>query len=60
MDDLIVEGYLVILRDGHKCRLPPDKSRAELFAAQNHGTIEPMYVRRPKQWPAPPEAKPFP
>lgn len=46
---LIIEGYLVILRDGHKCRMPPDKPRAELFAAQNHGTVEPMYVKRPQQ-----------
>ena len=60
MDDLIVKGYLVTLRDGHECVLRNDKAHAELYAAQNHSTAEPMYVRRQKQYPMPPEAKPFP
>ncbi len=42
----VVVGYLVTLPDGHECRMPPDKTRAELYAAKNHATIEPMYVKR--------------
>jgi hypothetical protein len=42
----VVVGYLVTLPGGHECRLPPDRGRAEQYAARNHGTVEPMLVRR--------------
>jgi hypothetical protein len=42
----VIVGYLVTLPDGYECRMPADKTRAELYAAKNHATIEPMYVRR--------------
>jgi hypothetical protein len=42
----IVVGYLVTLPDGHECRMPADKTRVELYAAKNHATIEPIYVKR--------------
>jgi hypothetical protein len=44
---LVVKGWLVTLADGHECRLGPDETRAKLYAAQQHGTAEPLYVRRP-------------
>ncbi len=43
----IVVGYLVTLPDRHECRLGPDRTRAEVYAAQNRATmIEPIYVKR--------------
>jgi hypothetical protein len=46
-DKEIIKGYLVTLPDGHECRLGPDLTRAQNYAAQNHSAlIEPMYVRR--------------
>lgn len=42
----VVVGWLVTLADGHECRLGPDETRAKLYAAQQHGTAEPMFVRR--------------
>lgn len=44
---LVLKGWLVTLADGHECRLGPDETRAKLYAAQQHGTAEPLYVRRP-------------
>lgn len=44
---LLVKGWLVTLPDGHECRLGPDETRAKLYAAQQHGTVEPLFVRRP-------------
>jgi hypothetical protein len=43
----VVVGYLVTHGDGYQARMGPDKARAELYAARNHATLEPMYVRRP-------------
>ena len=43
----VLKGYLVTLPDGYECRMGPDKTRADLYAAANHGTIEPLFVRRP-------------
>lgn len=42
----VVVGYLVTLPGGHECRLGPDRTRADLYAARNHGVVEEMYVRR--------------
>ena len=42
----VVVGWLVTLADGHECRLGPDDTPARIYAAQQHGTAEPMYVRR--------------
>lgn len=42
----VLVGYLVTHADGFECRLAPDKARAELYAARNHATLEPMFVRR--------------
>lgn len=42
----IVVGYLVTHPDGYQVRMDADKTRADLYAARNHATIEPMYVRR--------------
>jgi hypothetical protein len=47
----LVKGYLVTMRDGHECRLGPDKTRAELYAAQNHALVEPLFVSRPRKTP---------
>jgi hypothetical protein len=44
---LVLVGYLVTHADGFEARLAPDKTRAELYAAKSHATIEPMFVRRP-------------
>ena len=43
----VIKGYLVTLPDGYECRMAPDKTRADLYAAANHGTVEPLFVRRP-------------
>lgn len=43
----IVVGYLVTHADGYEVRLDKDRTRADLYAARNHATIEPMYVKRP-------------
>jgi hypothetical protein len=43
---LVIKGWLVTLPDGHECRLGPDETRARNYAAQNHATLEPMYVQR--------------
>lgn len=45
-DMLLVVGYLVTHENGYEARLSADRTRAELYAARNHATIEPMYVRR--------------
>ena len=42
----VVVGYLVTHPDGYQVRMPPDRTRADLYAAQQHATVEPMYVRR--------------
>lgn len=42
----VVVGYLVTHSDGYQVRLDRDRTRAELYAARNHATLEPMYVRR--------------
>lgn len=43
----LLVGYLVTHADGYEARIGPDKTRAELYAARNHATIEPMFVKRP-------------
>ncbi len=43
----LVVGYLVTHADGYEARIGPDKTRAELNAARNHATIDPMFVKRP-------------
>ena len=43
----VIVGYLVTHADGYEARVGPDRTRAELYAARNHATLEPMYVRRP-------------
>lgn len=43
----LVVGFLVTLRDGHECRMGPDRTRAEVYAQQQRArSVEPMYVRR--------------
>lgn len=44
--DLRIVGYLVTHANGFEARLGPDRAHAELYAARNHGTFEPMYVLR--------------
>ena len=43
----VLVGYLVTHADGFEARLAPDRTRAELYAAKSHATIEPMFVKRP-------------
>jgi hypothetical protein len=40
-------GYLITHPDGYEVRMPPDRTRAELYAAKQHATVEAMFVRRP-------------
>lgn len=42
----VLVGYLVTHPDGYQVRMEPDRTRAALYAARNHATLEPMYVRR--------------
>ena len=42
----VLVGYLVTHADGYEARIGPDRMRAELYAARNRATIEPMFVRR--------------
>ena len=43
----IIKGYLVTLPDGFECRLGPDLTRAQNYAAAQHAvSIEPLYVKR--------------
>lgn len=42
----VLVGYLVTHADGFEARLAPDRTRAELYAAKSHATLEPMYVKR--------------
>lgn len=44
----LVVGYLVTHADGYEARVGPDRTRAELYAAKQHATLETMYVRRPR------------
>lgn len=44
----VLVGYLVTHADGFEARLAADRTRAENYVMQHHGTkLEPMYVRRP-------------
>lgn len=43
----VLVGYLITHPDGYEVRMPADRTRAELYAARNHATLELMYVRRP-------------
>jgi hypothetical protein len=43
----VLVGYLVTHPDGYEARVGPDRTRADLYAARNHATVEPMYVKRP-------------
>ena len=43
----VLKGWLVTLPDGFETRMGLDKTRAENYAAQQHGTIEPLFVFRP-------------
>lgn len=47
-DDLapVLKGWLVTLPGGFETRLGPDKAKADHYAAQQHGAIEPMFVFR--------------
>lgn len=45
-DQLVIVGYLVTHPDGYQVRMPPDRTRAELYAARQHATVEVMFVRR--------------
>ena len=52
----LVVGYLVTHADGYEARFGPDRTRAELYAAKQHATLETMYVRRgtlPPLWDGP-------
>lgn len=42
----VLVGYLVTHADGYEVRIAPDRTRAELYCARNHATLEPMFVRR--------------
>ena len=42
----VLVGYLVTHADGYEVRIGPDRTRAELYAAKSHATLEPMFVRR--------------
>jgi len=42
----VIVGYLVTHPDGYQVRMPPDKARADGYAARQHGVVETMYVRR--------------
>lgn len=42
----VLVGYLVTHQDGYQARIGPDRTRADLYAARNHATVEAMYVRR--------------
>ena len=42
----VMVGYLITHGDGFEARLGPDRARAELYAARNRATLEPMFVRR--------------
>ena len=42
----VLVGWLVTLPDGFQTRMGPDKARADHYAAQQHGTLEPMFVWR--------------
>lgn len=42
----VAVGYLVTHADGYQVRMDLDRTRAELYAARNHATIELMFVRR--------------
>ena len=42
----VLVGWLVTLPDGFETRFGPDKARADHYAAQQHGTLEPIYVFR--------------
>ena len=43
----VLVGWLVTLPDGFQSRMGLDKARADHYAAQQHGVIEPMFVWRP-------------
>lgn len=43
----VLVGWLVTLPDGFETRMGPDKARATHYAAQQHATMEPMFVFRP-------------
>lgn len=42
----VLVGYLVTHADGYEARIGPDRTRADLYAARNRATLEPMFVRR--------------
>jgi hypothetical protein len=42
----VLKGWLVTLPGGHECLMKLDKARADNYAAQQHGTIEPLFVFR--------------
>ena len=45
----VLVGYLVTHADGYQVRMDTDRARVGIYAARNHATIEPMYVRRARQ-----------
>ena len=40
----VLVGYLATHANGYAARLGPDRARAELYAAQQRATLEPMFV----------------
>lgn len=42
----VLVGWLATHPDGYEARIGPDRTRAELYAARNRATLEPMFVRR--------------
>ena len=44
--ELVLVGFLVTHADGWQVRMPADKARADLYAAKQHATVEPLYVLR--------------
>ena len=42
----VLVGYLITHPDGYEVRMSTDKTRAEMYAVRQRGTIEPFYVFR--------------
>lgn len=45
----VLVGWLATHPDGYEARIGPDRTRAELYAARNRATLEPMFVRRQQE-----------
>ncbi len=42
----LLKGWLATHADGTEARLGPDKTRAEIYAATHHATLEALFVFR--------------